>query len=164
MDLIDALQSSFINKKENVSREFKPCLLYNDFKENMKISYDINQLLRKCETFDISVAFINKSGLAVLKQTLLELKKQNKKGRIITSTYLGFNQPDMFKELLMFDNISVRIYNGKEGFHSKGYIFKNRNDYRIIIGSSNLTQSALSTNQEWNFSFTSMNNGHYLFL
>ena len=51
----------------------------------------------------------------------------------------------------MFDNIEVCIYEDEQiGFHPKGYIFKNNNNYKIIIGSSNLTQSALATNQEWN--------------
>lgn len=159
MDLTDVLKSGFIDKSITVSKEYQPRLLYNDYKENMKLSYDLNQLLKECDTFDISVAFINKSGLAVLKQTLLELKRINKKGRIVTSTYLGFNQPDTFRELLTFSNLDVRIYDGDKGFHSKGYIFKKNDYYQVIIGSSNLTQSALSENQEWNFYFTSMKDG-----
>ena len=36
------------------------------------------------------------------------------------------------------------------GFHTKVYIFENENSYKIIIGSSNITQSALKSNIEWN--------------
>mgnify|MGYP001199674704 FL=1 len=36
------------------------------------------------------------------------------------------------------------------GFHTKGYIFKEKEIYRIIIGSSNMTSAALTTNREWN--------------
>ena len=90
-DLNLALQTGFINKSISSSKEYQPKLLYNDFHENMKLSYHLNHLLRECDTYDISVAFINQSGLAVLKQTLIELRKINKKGRIITSTYFAIS-------------------------------------------------------------------------
>lgn len=129
----------------------QPKLLLNNYKQGIKVSHELITQLNACETFYFSVAFINKSGLAVLKQALIDLKDKGIRGKIITSTYLGFNHPNVFKELLMFDNIEVRIYEDEQiGFHPKGYIFKNNNNYKIIIGSSNLTQSALATNQEWN--------------
>ena len=156
-----AVESGFINRSVSSSKEYQPKLLYNDYKENMKLSYELNLLLKECDTFDISVAFISQSGLATLKETLLELKKQNKKGRIVTSTYLGFNDPKTFQELLSFPNIEIRIYN-EEGFHPKGYIFKKDHFYKAIIGSSNLTQSALSKNQEWNMFFTSSRDGEVI--
>ena len=129
----------------------QPKLLLNNYKQGIKVSHELITQLNACEAFYFSVAFINKSGLAVLKQILINLKDKGIRGKIITSTYLGFNHPNVFKELLMFDNIEVRIYEDEQiGFHPKGYIFKNNNNYKIIIGSSNLTQSALTTNQEWN--------------
>lgn len=129
----------------------QPKLLLNNYKQGIKVSHELITQLNACEAFYFSVAFINKSGLAVLKQTLINLKDKGIRGKIITSTYLGFNHPNVFKELLMFDNIEVCIYEDEQiGFHPKGYIFKNNNNYKIIIGSSNLTQSALATNQEWN--------------
>ena len=80
---------------------------------------------------------------------MINLKDRGIRGKIITSTYLGFNHPNVFKELLMFDNIEVRIFEDEEiDFHPKGYIFKHDTNFDIIVGSSNLTQSALSTNQE----------------
>lgn len=126
-------------------------LLTNNYQEGIKLSHELICQFNSCSTFYLSVAFINKSGLAVLKQTLIDLKNQGLKGKIITSCYLNFNHPDMFYELLKFENIEVRIFEKPNiGFHPKGYIFKNRDSYNIIIGSTNLTQSALSTNQEWN--------------
>lgn len=125
-------------------------LIYNDQRQNKKVITDIENALLDCDTFDISVAFIALSGLASIRETLHKLKVQNKKGRIITSTYLGFNEPKMFKDLLKYPNIEVRVYDDHHGFHSKGYIFQKNSNYWAIVGSSNLTQSALSLNQEWN--------------
>ncbi|MDE4940376.1 phospholipase D-like domain-containing protein, partial [Francisella tularensis subsp. holarctica] len=37
-----------------------------------------------------------------------------------------------------------------ENFHAKGFFFRNKDSWQIILGSSNLTQSALTINNEWN--------------
>ena len=62
------------------------------------------------------------------------------------------------KKLLEFNNIEVKLYN-KENFHTKGYIFKFNDYYKVIIGSSNLTQSALTKNKEWNLKISSLDEG-----
>lgn len=46
-----------------------------------------------------------------------------------------------------------------EGFHTKGYIFKTDEIYRIIIGSSNITSAALTSNREWNTRLISTEQG-----
>ena len=45
------------------------------------------------------------------------------------------------------------------GFHTKGYIFREEEIYRIIIGSSNITSAALTTNREWNTKLVSTSQG-----
>ncbi len=52
-------------------------------------------------------------------------------------------------------NVDVTI----EDFHTKGYIFKKEEIYRIIIGSSNITKTALTTNREWNTRLISTEEG-----
>ena len=147
---------------DNITNSAK--LLTNNYQEGIKLSHELICQFNSCSTFYLSVAFINKSGLAVLKQTLIDLKNKGIKGKIITSSYLNFNHPDMFNELLKFDNIEVRIFDKPNiGFHPKGYIFKNIDSYNIIIGSTNLTQSALSTNQEWNILVSGNKNNELIF-
>ena len=46
-----------------------------------------------------------------------------------------------------------------EGFHTKGYIFRKDEIYRIIIGSSNITSAALTSNREWNTKLISTDQG-----
>ena len=43
--------------------------------------------------------------------------------------------------------------------HAKGYIFRKQEHYALIVGSSNLTQEALSSNKEWNLKVSSMQEG-----
>lgn len=89
---------------------------------------------------------------------MFDLKRKGIKGKILTSTYLNFNQPKLFKELNKLTNVEVRLSNIK-GFHSKGYIFEQKDYYSLIVGSTNLTSSALQVNHEWNIKLTSHANG-----
>lgn len=159
-ELNKALHTSFIDKSFPSNKDLRPKLFFNDYKRRMNLAFEITKRLKECDYFEFSVAFISESGLAVLKQILLNLKEKGVKGRIITSTYLGFNAPKMFKQLLSFSNIEVRIFEQEHcGFHPKGFIFHTGDHRDIIVGSSNLTQTALESNQEWDLFFTSHENG-----
>ena len=97
--------------------------------------------------FFISVACVTTSGVATIINTLNELKERNIRGKVIVSQYLNFTQPEALRRLLQFSNIDLRIATNVDS-HSKGYIFKKKSHYNLIIGSSNLTQNALAKNKE----------------
>lgn len=160
MNLLQNLQESlykgFIDQTQHSGERFKPTLLVNNTNENV-----LNALLEEldhCQSFLFSVAFVTESGLATLKSHFLDLERKGIKGRILTSTFLNFNQPKVFKELLKITNVEVRLAN-KKGFHSKGYIFNHETHHSLIVGSSNLTANALKVNYEWNVKLTSLENG-----
>ena len=113
--------------------------------------------LSKCERFIISVAFISKSGLASLKQTLLELENRSIPGKILTTDYLTFTEPGALRSLSKYRNIEVKLFRcdkNIKGFHTKGYLFFKEKVISITIGSSNLTGNALAVNKEWNTCFS----------
>ncbi|WP_198416297.1 DEAD/DEAH box helicase [Cryobacterium sp. Sr3] len=113
--------------------------------------------LKRSRNFVFSVAFITPSAIALLKQALLDYRG---KGTIITSTYLGFNSPAAFRELLNLEGVNVYVYpDSPVGFHAKGYIFEQESSTTAIVGSSNLTASALLRNQEWNLRFSALPDG-----
>lgn len=61
-------------------------------------------------------------------------------------------------------NIELRMFKtaeGKRGFHTKGYLFHNKSDLRIIVGSSNLTQDTITKNYEWNTKIVSTVKGEF---
>ena len=98
-------------------------------------------------------------------QHLPELEKRNVPGRILTTDYLAFSDPVALDTLAGLSNIELRMYEtGKagNGFHTKGYIFRENEEYRFIIGSSNLTQDALTKNIEWNTRLVSTEKGEML--
>ena len=160
--LLESLKSGFISNGISADSTLSPSLLVNNYAQQQKILSSLLDELSTCEAFDFSVAFINESGLACILQTLEQLGKYNIPGRILTTNYLNFTSPGALSKLLEFPNIEVRAFT-KGGFHPKGYIFRQSNYYSIIIGSANLTASALNMNQEWSIKFLSCNDGQIVF-
>lgn len=114
---------------------------------------NITELLDNCESFYFNVAFINFSGIQLLLDSFKKLEEKNIKGKILTSTYLNFTQIKALEKIKKFKNIELKIYDcelSNIGFHSKSYIFEFKDDYKILIGSSNITSSAFKSNIEWN--------------
>ncbi len=155
-----SLKKAFIDQKIEGSL-YDPKIIINDTKTKQYMLNVLQDELNTCEEFFFSVAFLTQDGLAALKTQLADLHKQKIKGKILTSIYLAFNQPAVFEDLLNIPNIEVRI-SKKQGFHSKGYLFKQSGYYSFIIGSSNLTMSALKTNYEWNVRLTSYDHGQMI--
>ncbi|RDW16717.1 DUF3427 domain-containing protein [Oceanobacillus chungangensis] len=160
-NLKTSLHKGFIDKKHAKSSRYTPKLLVNNPRQNENVLTSILEELESCNSFIFSVAFITESGLATLKSYLLDLKRKGINGRILTSTFLNFNQPKVFKELLKITNVEVRLTD-IEGFHSKGYIFGHEDYYSLIVGSSNLTAHALKVNHEWNVKLTSHEDGEVI--
>lgn len=125
-------------------------LIVNSQKGNLL--NELKKCLSECEKFYFSVAFINFSGLQLLLDSFKELEKNGIKGKILTSTYLNFTEPKALERIRKFSNIDLKIFvaTKETGFHTKAYIFDNKEEYKIIIGSSNITQRALKSNVEWN--------------
>ena len=141
---------------------YRPQFLSNNYKEGKKVLSSVEDELLACDQFQISVAFITLGGIEPLLQTLKELEKKNIPGEILTTNYLNFSEPKALAKLNVLKNIKLKMYDvekASEGFHTKGYIFKKEEIYRIIIGSSNMTKSALTTNREWNTKIVSTEQG-----
>ncbi|EDT85386.1 DUF3427 domain-containing protein [Clostridium botulinum] len=157
-EILKASETGLINKLIDSNLALTPKLIVNDYSKGSKVLSEIISDLNKCEEFFISVAFITNSGILPLLETLKVLKKKGVKGKILTTDYLNFSEPKALKKLLEFPNIEMKLYS-KENFHTKGYIFRYKDHYKLIVGSSNLTQTALTKNKEWNLKVSSLEEG-----
>ncbi|AVQ30964.1 DUF3427 domain-containing protein [Fusobacterium varium] len=153
--LIESLKTSSINLNIESSQNFQHKLLCN---KEEKIIINLRKELENCDEFIISVAFITEGGLSLILEQLKELENRNIRGKILTGDYLNFTEPKALKRLLNYKNIELKILS-KEKFHAKGYFFKKGNLWTLIIGSSNLTQTALTVNFEWNLKINSLEDG-----
>ena len=164
IQLKQGLATAFINYSHASNLAYKPQFISNNYKEGRKVISSVEDELLNCEEFAISVAFITMGGITPLLQTLRELEYRGVRGKILTTDYLTFSEPEALRKLAQFENLELKMFvteNRKEGFHTKGYIFKKEEIYRIIVGSSNMTSSALTTNREWNTKIVSTEQGEY---
>ena len=159
VDFSKALESSFIKADPQADSRYAPKLLTNNKESGSNVLSVLKSELRDCVSFDFSVAFITSGGIQVLVELLSDLQRRNIPGRILTSTYLNFNHPDALRKLLEYPNIQARVFQGD--LHAKGYYFDRDGLSTVIIGSSNLTQTALTCNKEWNVLFRSFSSGEF---
>lgn len=162
IEINKGLQSAYIDSAVNSNLAYRPQFITNDHKRGIKVLTHIENQLMHCDEFSISVAFINRSGFVELSETLKELERRSVRGRILTTDYLCFSDPYALDKLASLTNIELKMYHVDDagvGFHTKGYLFRENGIYRIIIGSSNMTQTALSTNMEWNTQLVSTEQG-----
>lgn len=159
-------RTAFFDKSHPSSEHFRPRFIFNNHLLGRKVSAVIEHELSKCSAFDFSVAFVTQSGIEGLMQVLQELEDAGIPGRILTTDYLAFSEPRALERLGRLKNIEIRMYlaEGKsQGFHAKGYLFHYPDGLsKILVGSANLTGSALSENHEWNLQVTSAENGELL--
>jgi superfamily II DNA or RNA helicase/HKD family nuclease len=154
-DFNDSIQTGFFDKSISSHAGYRPQLLTNQKHPAKKILSSILQELDLCDRFYISVAFVTTSGIATIINKLKELENRGIHGEILVSQYLNFTQPEALKRLSQFKNIHLRV-STSGNTHSKAYIFEKRGHYSLIVGSSNLTAQALTTNQEWNLKVTAL--------
>ncbi|MGL4850662.1 MAG: phospholipase D-like domain-containing protein, partial [Clostridium sp.] len=142
LDLMDLDKNDF--KLENR-------LIINNEEGNFLL--EIKESLESCISFYFSVAFVNFSGLQLILEDLKKASERGVKGKLLTSTYLNFTEAYALKKIKEFNNVDLNIFITEEknrGFHTKAYIFEYEDNFKIYIGSSNLTQGALKSNEEWN--------------
>ncbi len=157
-------ETAFIDSSVKTNLAYLPGFVSNNPNQGSKVISTIEYELLHCDAFAISVAFVTMGGITPLLSTLKELERKHVPGRILTTDYLTFTQPEALTKLASLENIDLRMYEtfGEgEGFHTKGYIFKDGEIYRIVVGSSNMTLSALTTNKEWNTKLVSTEDGAF---
>lgn len=158
--LTSSIYTGFINSGFPSQKDYRPQLIQNNPKSGFRVLTTIQQQLSMCKQFDFSIAFITKGGVISLLETLKDTNKRNIPGRILTTDYLHFNEPEALKTLINMPNIQLRIFEGN--FHVKGYIFYHEDYCSLIIGSANLTSQALSCNKEWNLKVSSTQKGEII--
>lgn len=105
---------------------------------------------------DLLSAFIQVSGVALLRDDLEHALRRGAAVRILTGDYLGITHPEALRELAdlasAFTALKVRVYRceGSTSFHAKAYIFVTGAAAVAYVGSSNLSRAALTSAVEWN--------------
>ncbi|MCH4825376.1 DEAD/DEAH box helicase family protein [Planococcus halocryophilus] len=97
-------------------------------------------------------AFAMKSGVKKIIPFLKEATERGVPIKLLVGDYLFVTQPDALQLLLEeLPSAEIRIWrSGGTSFHPKSYLFRGTKASQLIVGSSNLSASALTNGVEWN--------------
>lgn len=143
--LTNAVLAGLADSQYPANNFLGPRLLTNSQQET--IWQELKRQLADCRGFAWTVAFISADMLAPFKLIMEDLAQAGVSGTLVTGTYLNFNTPRVFRELLKIENLTVKVTPGP--LHAKGYLFDHDGFQTAVIGSANFTRSALLANQEW---------------
>jgi len=120
----------------------------------------VNELLaemRSADRVDILVSFIKNSGLRILQEGFNDLRNRNVPVRIITTTYMGATDPEAVNFLSCYPNVNIKVsYETKSTrLHAKAYYFHRNSGFSTAyVGSSNMSNPAMTGGLEWNLKAT----------
>lgn len=113
---------------------------------------DLTELSKDATSIYWITAFAMKSGVKLVLPQLKEALARNTEIKILVGDYLYITQPDALELLLQeLPGAEIRMHKSTGiSFHPKAYMFRSESKNHLIVGSSNLSASALQKGIEWN--------------
>ncbi len=110
------------------------------------------QRIDAADKVDLVVAFAMESGVQVITPWFRDLIDRGGQLRIVVGDYMDVTEPAALSLLSDIEGAQVRVFEtGSGSFHPKAWLFRAENTTgAAIVGSSNLSRTALTSGVEWN--------------
>jgi superfamily II DNA or RNA helicase len=124
--------------------------------EGQQLLPALSQGLERAESADFLAAFLQPSGVTLLRPSLERALLRGVHVRVLTGDYLNITAPEALRALLElaaeFTTLKAAVYHCADGrsFHAKAYVFRAGAEAAAYVGSSNLSRMALTSGVEWN--------------
>ena len=106
----------------------------------------------QADSVDLAIAFAMDSGVRLIEPWFRDLLQRGGRLRIVVGDYMDVTEPAALRRLSDLEGASVFVFEtGAGSFHPKAWLFRAAHHRgAAIVGSSNLSQTALTTGVEWN--------------
>ena len=133
--------------------------------DEMHFERTLRAALADATRADLLSAFVQTSGVALLRDDLRDALQRGAKIRLLAGDYMGVTSPDALRMLLSladehsgFTPFFFEV-KGRGSFHPKAYLFFRGELGVAYVGSSNLSAVALQQGVEWNLRLVSTEDG-----